>query len=290
MNRSRFAILLLLLAPCAPVARAGEKIVVVMSSRLGPYQEALSGVQAELGKDVPVINLSDGVPQLPNESRVVLAIGGKAAIHPYPDGTQIIYCLAPGLELSRKTRLTTRVEVSPTLLSMVRRFKEIQPSLKRLGVLWMSDSMREYLDEADAIRSTLGVEIISAHLSGTNDLPDTLRRIQGNVDALWLPPDPPLISASSLSTIKGFSWSNHVPFYVPSDGLTSNGALASVSSSFQDMGRSAAKAAKSSLEGHFSNATIFPDITKTTINLGAAKELHVTVDLGLVGPGDQVVP
>ena len=293
MNRSRFAILLLLLAPCAPFARAGEKIVVVMSSQLGPYQEALSGVQAELGKDVAVFNLADNAQEIPVDSRTVIAIGGKAALHPYPVGTRIVYCLAPGLELPRRSKsgaTYVEVEVSPTLQSMVRRFKDIQPSLKRLGVLWISNSMHEFLEESDAIRATLGVEIVPAHIRGADDLPEALRRLQGKVDALWLAPDPPLISLEILSTIKGFSWTNHVPFYVPSDGLAANGALAAVSSSFGDMGRTAAKVAQSIIAGKSYGETIFPDISKTTFNLGTANELHMSVDQRLVGKGDQVNP
>ncbi len=291
MRKSAPILLLLLSSLAATAARAGENVLVVMSSELAPYQEALAGIRTELGANVPVVALSKETGELPLNGQVVIAIGGKAAIHPYPEGTRLIYCLAPGLALAKKGKAAgIRVEVSPTLLSMTRRFKSIQPSLKRLGVLWTSDSMKAYLDEADAIRAELGVEIVTYRLAGTDELPETLRRLQGKVDALWLPPDPPLISAASLSTIKGFSWANDVPFYVPSDGLTASGALASVSSSFRDMGRTAAKAARTLIEGRLPAATIFPDITKTTFNLSAAKELNVQVDQGLIGTGDQVLP
>jgi len=288
----RILIILALILPLhGASARAGDKVVVVMSSELAPYQEALNGVRAELGANVPVLAMSKEGVELPVQSRIVIAIGGKAALFPYPEETKLIYCLAPGLSMTKKGKAAgVRVEVSPTLLAMARRFKAIHPGLKRLGVLWTSDSMKDYLDEAAAISAQLGIEIVPARLSGTDELPNTLRRLQGKVDALWLPPDPPLISASSLSTIKGFSWANDVPFFVPSDGLTASGALASVSSSFRDMGMTAARAARALTEGRTSAATIFPDITKTTFNLGAARELNVQVDQSLVGTGDQVLP
>jgi putative tryptophan/tyrosine transport system substrate-binding protein len=285
-----FLALSLIAATAAP-ARAADGIVVVLSSNLGPYQEALAGVRAGVGNDVPVMTLGDGGIQVPVNTRVVIAIGGKAALNSYPKGTRLVYCLTPGLEIPARDGVKpVRVQVSPTLKTMARRFKRIQPSLQRLGVLWVSNSIKTYLDETSRIREELGIELVSAHLSSTDDLPDALRRLTGKVDALWLPPDPSLISASSLATIKNFSWASDVPFYTPSDGLAASGSLATVSSTFREMGRVAAEAARTVSRGGDCDTTISPEAIHTTFNMSAAAEVNVSIGKELVTAADQVLP
>src|SRR6185312_5255563 len=104
-------------------------IVLMVSSNLKPYQEALAGFQQQYGRKVPTFFLSDGEPTLKDDTRVIVAIGGKAALHEYPDNVRLIYCLAPGLTVGNEnySEAPIKIHTAPNLFLTVSKFKEIQP-------------------------------------------------------------------------------------------------------------------------------------------------------------------
>src|SRR5580698_483184 len=69
-----------------------DQVIAVLSSRSGPYQQALDGFQKAYGHMVPSYALSEGEPVIPSGTQVILAIGGKAALHPYSSKPLLIYC------------------------------------------------------------------------------------------------------------------------------------------------------------------------------------------------------
>src|SRR5688572_19803327 len=79
---------------------AEAPLVVVLSSNSGPYKEAFQGFQEAFGQTVPVLVMTQGDPQVPRHTRVIVAIGGKAALYPnYPPNARLIYALAPGIRI-----------------------------------------------------------------------------------------------------------------------------------------------------------------------------------------------
>src|SRR5207249_9943195 len=119
-------------------------------------------------------------------------------------------------------------------------FKQLQPALKRLAVVWAGESIQDYIDQKNDIADRLGVEMVSDRVRNSDDLPDHLRALKGKVDAVWLPPDAAMVTPKNFATIKEFSLANGIPFYVPSEGLVAQGAAVSVSASFTDIGALAA--------------------------------------------------
>ena len=85
-----------------PVPHFGSTndVVAVLSSNSAPYQQAFEGFQQAFGHSVPSYILSEGDPKIPSGTRVIVAIGGKAALYPYSSGHVLIYCLAPGTKLN----------------------------------------------------------------------------------------------------------------------------------------------------------------------------------------------
>src|SRR5258708_7625278 len=88
-----YLVLFLSLLVSSLASASDEAIVVVLSSNLKPYQEALNGVKKEFDGNIPTFVLSNGEPEIPRETKVVIAIGGKAALYSYPDRARLIYCL-----------------------------------------------------------------------------------------------------------------------------------------------------------------------------------------------------
>src|SRR4051794_33372488 len=78
---------------------AADKFVAIVSSKLRPYQEALEGVQEVIGQPIEVIDLSERKFQIPDGSRVIIAIGGEAALQDYPRDIPLVYLVSPGILL-----------------------------------------------------------------------------------------------------------------------------------------------------------------------------------------------
>ena len=288
--RKIFVVIIILIFP--NLNFAADEIFVVLSSNLKPYQEAAAGFQKEYQGKVGTAILSEAPPHLSADVKIVVAIGGKAALFPYPDHVKLIYCLAPGVVLEKEPykEKPIKIDTSPNLAMVVAKLKEIHPSLNRLGIPWVSDSIKQYLQEKETFKTMPSVTIEPTQLRDPKDLPDYLRSIAGKVDVLWLPLDSQLISPSSLAIIKEFSWANDVPFFSPTEGLADQTAVGSVSSSFGEMGRIAAIVARKISDGVPYLDNQYPERFRTTINLTAAKETNIIIPPEIVKTADRIIP
>src|SRR5688572_19164389 len=103
---SRISLPLALLLWCGAVR--AQEVVAVLGSEQRAQREAFEGFQAAFGKTVPVLALGEPIPA---EAKVVLAFGGKAAVQRYPRRATVVYAIAPGLLLDRKTHAGPAVKI-----------------------------------------------------------------------------------------------------------------------------------------------------------------------------------
>lgn len=258
-----------------------QELSVILSSDLSPYVEAFDGVRKAWGRPIYRIDLRDDqVPSLPPETRVVVTIGGKAALASYPSDVVVIYCLAPGITLKDKA---IKVAMTPSATEIIKRLKVIQPTLRRLGVFWVSDAQESFLQVLHVAAQQWGIQLITKRVGGISDLPNGLRSVlREGVDGLWLPPDPALINARSFGIFREFSYANDVPLYVPSSGLLEKGAIASVSCDFVDVGYAAGEIAHQVLLGDQLPVVVYPERVTFWVNLKAALETNLSVDLDVL--------
>jgi ABC-type uncharacterized transport system substrate-binding protein len=264
------ALLLLLLA--APAA-AGEPLA-VLSAGTGAYMEAFSAFQAAYGSEVPYLDMAREKPVIPADTSLIVAFGGKAANYSYPAEIPVIYCMAPGLFVKPDAARghAAKISLIPDFGQIFAQLKEIQPGLKRLRAFWMNPAFAQFTEPFKAAGAALGIEVSVAKVPNAEDLPALLRQVNGNADALWLPPDPLLISPENLMILRDFSWANGIPFYGSTKGMTREGAAASVGVSFSDMGATAAEAARRLQAGESLPDLIFPPKMELTLNASAGKK------------------
>jgi putative tryptophan/tyrosine transport system substrate-binding protein len=262
-----------LLWAAAPPALA-EEVRVVLSASDRPYAEALEGFREAFGRDVKGVELKDGVHRL-GGAKVVVAVGGEAARLPYPEGVRVVACLAPGLPPSARAGLTV-VDLSPAPADLLKALSALQPGLKTLGVLWLSAGSDDYVRALQAAAERAGQNVVARKLSRPEELADRLRGLHGQVQAVWVPPDPQLISRRSFEILKDFSWSNDVPFFTPTHGLVALGGCASAAGGFHAAGRTAAEAAKELLAGRAVSPVLYPE-PLLVVNPDAAAQCGLNV-------------
>lgn len=283
----RLLLTVLVAAQCG-AARAQE-IVAVLGSQQRAHQETFESFSAAFGRTVPVLPLGEAIPA---DARIVLAFGGKAAVQRYPGRVTLIYAIAPGLVVDRRTHpgRSVKIMMEPEAGVLLGRLHAIQPKLKRLAVLWSNDSLAARMERLVQMGEARGVSVTAERLVDEGDLPARLRELVGKIDALWLTPDPLLINARNFDILKRFSYDNDIPFYVPTEGLVAQGGTAAVFASNEEMGRTMAAAAKAALAGAVVPAESYPARILVSLNRAAAAEAALTISSEALGPGDTILP
>jgi len=274
------------------IGRAQE-VVAVLSSDSQYYLEAFHGFQDAWGHPITSFNMRTETPVITEKTKLVVAFGGKASSQRYPDKTLVVSCmtLVAGLKRNEGGNRYFYISMAPYPGLILSKIKMLQPSLKRLVVFWTSDSLEDYIGQMRKAAFPNNVELVLIKLEDSDALPEQLRNIHGEIDAIFLPPDPILVNVANFATIRDFSAANNISFYAPTEGLAEKGATASIASGFYEMGRSAALTAGELLKGARQIETIiYPDKVRIVINLTAARNSTLQVTPELLQKADKVFP
>lgn len=283
--------LLLLAALASARAAPAQEIAAVLTSKAGPYQAAYEGFAGAIGREVSVIDLYGR--RLPGSgARVIVTFGGEAALQSYPKSSTLIVCLAPGLgdrlPHSGEYAIVAMTPAPERLLSELRR---LQPGLAKLGILKKSPAAKPYIEGLERAGAAAGVRILSPSTSGKDGVPGALRElVAAGADAVWLSPDPALVTPENFQMILQFSRDRRVPFYVPTRGLAAAGAAASVHVDDLAGGRAAADLARRALANESLPRLVHPSETRITVNLRAAEKAGLKIDAKTLGSGVEVLP
>ncbi len=284
--------LLILLGAAQAYGASSEGTVALLSMESGAYMEAFSAFQAAYGGEVRHYDLSAKSPRLGGETRILVTFGGKAADYPHPEGISVVYAMAPGIfeEKQAPDPMTVKISLTPDFPVMFAKLKEIQPGLTRLGILWgitESNPLTQLIKDEGARQ---GIKIVFYHLKGPDSLPAALRRALGEADALWLAPDPLIVTPQNLRILREFSWDNGMPFYGSTRSMTREGAVASAGTSFEEMGKTAAKAALAFQKGAPLPETLYPEKVEITLNATAAAKVGITFPAAVLKEAGYLFP
>lgn len=283
------ACLALLLSPAA--LPAGETVA-VLSSGSGAYLEAFAAFEKAYGKEVPRYDAGALPPELPRGTKTVVTFGARAAALRYPGRLNLVYALAPGffLDPAARTGSTVKISMRPSPERTLARFLELQPALRRLRIFWSSPGYASLGDNYGAAGAALGIEVTAVKVERPERLPALLRKALGHMDALWLPPDPLLLSPETLLIFREFSRGNQVPMYAATKGITRDGACASLGISFAQAGAAAGDAAKGLQDGARQPPLVYPEVAELTINASAARQCGLKFSPALLRQADHLIP
>ena len=236
-------LLLTLLSP-GP-ARAGQ-VAVLTDSRVAQYRTALTAAKAVLPTsqvlEVSAPDLAQQLAQATAAGTVLLAIGQKAMAQAHQSDAIVVFCMVLGpAAVSAKTVTGLRLEVSADV--QLDFFRRVNPSIRRLGVLYNPQSWGEYVKAASRSASARGLTLVTKPLSDARELRSEVNELAGSIDALWLIPDPQLITAELFNFLLIFTLERRIALFGFFEDFTRAGALASVAPDYAAIGRQAAKLA-----------------------------------------------
>lgn len=256
MRRLLFAAALFLLSGSS---FAGEIVVLAPASPSEPYREALQGVCDALGECPPVLAAA-GV-DIPDDARVVIALGGRAARLSYPARAALVTVLTPGYEARARSSAGRVVRVRMTFApdAFVRRLLALKPNGKSATILWSERASGRFAEAVRAAGARLGVDVATVKVADSDAVPEVLRELPPT-DALWLAPDSALVTPSTFDAACEYARSAGVSFFAPAPALAARCGLAGLTPDFRSAGLRAGAAAREALRGNGLDEDAYPSV------------------------------
>jgi putative tryptophan/tyrosine transport system substrate-binding protein len=252
MRRQSRGTLLALLLAAAPAGAA--EVAVLKSSDAPGWRPALDALRrATPGHAVTEYDfrndrsVADGIlGQLKGRSVILVAMGplaAQAARAALPDAPLIYTMVQEPTRLGLTTAPnTTGVTFSIPIKNQLAAFRMVNPRGVRIGVIFNPDNTGKQVEEADKAAGVLRLALVTKPVPTERDIPQAVRSLLSGtdeVDALWIPPDPILLSEESRRFILGESLKANKPVYTFSASLVSEGALCSNGPDFASIGEQA---------------------------------------------------
>lgn len=248
------------------LGRASE-VFILQSSNLEAYGEVVAGFQ-ELYPQAKVASLTgepaknDALIEQLRQFRpsVILAVGAPAAstLREKIKDIPIIYCMISDpkrYDLSGSNVSGVLLKIRPQ--EQFQLFKKALPGVRRIGVLYDPGVSGEIIAEARAAAKDLNLLLIEKTITRQADIADSLSEMIWGVDALWMIPDPTVVSKESFQYILEASISRRLPLFTFSDVFVKRGALLALAPDYSRIGRQAGELAQKILQGQ-SPAGILP--------------------------------
>ena len=278
-------------------------VVILKSSDIAAYNQAISGFKAALPSDVVLAeydlqgDLEKG-RKLARKIRaadpaLVFAVGLKAAKAAQLEIVDIpvVYAMVLdpakyGLNAPNVTGVLMEIPMERQLIMI----KSLLPRLKHVGTLYDPSKTATLIEDARRLLKSNGTELVPIPLNNERDVPGALRTLLPSIDALWLVPDSTVLTDESLRFILNTALEERVPVVGFSREFARSGALLCLSVNYGDIGRQAGQLTRKILDGHVSLPAkpLHPDRIEMSLNRKTAKFLDIEIPRDLEEKADEL--
>ena len=287
----------------SPGLASATDVVILKSSDIAAYNQAISGFKAALPNDVVLAeydlqgDLEKG-RKLARKIRaadpaLVFAVGLKAAKAAQLEIVDIpvVYAMVLdpakyGLNAPNMTGVLMEIPMERQLIMI----KSLLPRLKHVGTLYDPSKTATLIEDARRLLKSNGTELVPIPLNNERDVPGALRTLLPSIDALWLVPDSTVLTDESLRFILNTALEERVPVVGFSREFARSGALLCLSVNYGDIGRQAGQLTRKILDGHVSLPAkpLHPDRIEMSLNRKTAKFLDIEIPRDLEEKADEL--
>lgn len=295
-----FAVALVLAVTPASAVRH-SRVLVVTSNDVPQYRQPVEAFVAAHTGDVRVIDIGgskesgrDRIRRAVTERPVdaVFAVGAQAAWISREVLPDVPLAFAMVLDWQRYGlgANASGISVELPVDALLTRFKLLLPSLRRLGIITSDQASSVTLADAGAAAAELGIELVREAVSVSEDVPGAYRRIRSTIDALWMIPDPIVVTHDNFRYLANRTLHDDIAFLAFSENFVRAGALLSVSPDYATMGSQAAALIDRVVATKVGSSTVQAPIgSSLVINAKTARELGIDVDMNMLSLADKVI-
>jgi putative ABC transport system substrate-binding protein len=281
---------------------AGTEIAILRSSDLKAYNDAIEGFKATApgGTTYTEYDLRGDLERgkqlarklRASDSSLVVAVGLKAALAAKLEIVDIPVLYMMILDplkhrLSADNMTGVLLEIpADRQLKIMRMFL---PALRRIGIMYDPDKTAPKLKAAESRASIYEFQLRGFPVDNEKDIPQQLRVLLSESEALWLVPDSTVLTDESIRFILESALAKHVPVIGFSSEFTRLGALLSMSVDYSEVGREAGLLAKRILDGEKSLPLkpVVVQRVRITVNLKTARYLGISIPKDFVSLIDE---
>ena len=286
------------------LAWAGDTIAVLRSDSLPVYDAPIEAFSQAVGRPIVVHDIRGDRERArriatdlsADPPAAVLALGAKAAWtarQELPPTIPVVYAQVRdpdryGLDGIHVTGV--RMEMPPAMV--LSQFRILAPEVQRIGILVSASNSDPAIAEAIAAAKDVGLTVRAQRVTSERDVRRTAAAMARTVDAIWLLPDPLVISPSTFHFVRGQAVRARVPLLAYSEALVDAGALLCVAPDPSAIGVQAATAMRRILEEGVSAGTIEPAAptrARVVLNVDVQEAIGLRIDPMLMDFVDQTV-
>ncbi|AAR34818.1 MULTISPECIES: ABC transporter substrate-binding protein [Geobacter] len=281
--------IILLTEPC----NAAQKVFVLQSVRVAPYEEALRGVRSVVSGTIKRVVISEmegvDVARMVRDERpdVILAIGAEALTRvKRVKDTPIVYLMVldPQNTLTAGDNLTgVSMNVPPE--RQLAALQSLMPRLRKIGIPYNPSRSGVLARKAQAAARSMGIEPVARELRSARDVVPVAEGLKGEVDAIWMLPDTTVVTPESIEFLLLFSLTNRIPILTFSDKYVQMGAIMALDIDPYDLGRQGGDLIRRILSGAPVEQVqrVEPRSMVMTVNAKVARKLGLTLSEEALG-------
>ena len=205
--------------------------------------------------------------------------------------SSVMYPVISGFveSLDRPGKTITGASLDIPVSIQLRYFRQIVPSLKRLGVLYTTNTA-VLIPPARVVAAEMGLELIALQITSPPDVPRALDSIARVAEGLWSVADQNLFDPQTTKYIMLNSLRRGLPFMGFSRYVVESGALFALDFDYKAIGRQAGTTAARILGGENPSSipVTTPDIIWFHYNENTARHLEVEIPADLIAIAKEV--
>jgi putative ABC transport system substrate-binding protein len=233
-------------------AQPAQDLLVVYTSAIEPYVQAVDGVSQVLGRKPALLDLrkTPFTEEAARSARVVVAVGAEAlqAVAPVR-GRKIILGAMTLRADGEAAGLEHLVEVDVPLATLFKSLHTAFPEKRRLGLMWNPAYGSARKADALAMARAAGYPLTLAEAAGPAALLRSFTALRGRVDFVVCLPDALLYNSATVKPLILASLEHRLPIVAYSSAFLRAGAAVAVYPDFTEIGRQTGEAALRLLQG-----------------------------------------
>jgi putative ABC transport system substrate-binding protein len=249
-------IIFILIFFISPAIADAVSIVSIQSMFIKPYNDALQGFKNACSCKVEqlVITELEGIDVREKiyefKPDAVLAIGLDALKKVKGlKGIPVVYIMVLNPQhITFKDNLAgVSLHINPKEQLTI--IKNTLPGIKKIGLLYNPDNTGSFVERAQFVARSKGIELFLKKVYRPNDVPTLLKDMKGKVNAFWMLPDLSVVTSETVELLFLFSIENGIPIITFSKKYLEMGALISLDIDAYDIGKQGWEITKQILSG-----------------------------------------
>lgn len=274
------------------IAAATPEIAVLQSDDLPAYEVSAQAFVEALGRPYHVYHLRGDKERARSIAAriktdpppLIFAVGAKAAwiaAQELPEIPLVYAMVSDPARYGLEGPTITGVAMNLPMDAVMAQVRVLLPEVETLGVLLTPEQAATQLPAIEAAAERVGIRVHPEPASDTRELRRGLSRMREGVQALWLLPDPDLLTPTNFRTIRDAAMRARLPLLTSSETLVRAGALLCVTPDTEDVGARAAGLAGLILDAEPDAPLpepVLPERPRVVLNLDTLEGLELLLD------------